>query len=228
MISDSSTEMTNSPKKGNGAAIGFLRLLIGYKGRKCVAWPFKRLPNGYGQLGYLGQQLYAHRLMCELENGPPPSEGHIAAHSCGKGHEGCINPSHLGWKTYSENELDKRVHGTKVKQTWGWKGKLSPEQVDEIRSLKGMMTQAAIASRFNISEPTIRDIFLGRSHRPQNLNKRVWLFAEEEKLTEYFRQGLGLDEMAARLNRTQGAVRACAYRKGLFGKTSNAGQTQHE
>jgi hypothetical protein len=78
-------------------------------------------------LGYLGDTLYAHRLMCQLAHGDPPTPDHIAAHSCGRGHEGCVNPNHLSWKTYSENELDKRVHGTTRNPWWGKKGKLTRE-----------------------------------------------------------------------------------------------------
>lgn len=33
--------------------------------------------------------------MCELVYGKPPMPKHQAAHNCGKGNLGCINPKHL-------------------------------------------------------------------------------------------------------------------------------------
>src|SRR5436309_2180466 len=101
--------------RGKGAAIAFLRALLSHQGDGCVTWPFSRLQNGHGTLGYLGKVYRAHQLMCELAHGPRPTLGHQSAHSCGKGHEGCVNPRHLSWKTASENQQDRKLHGTNGK-----------------------------------------------------------------------------------------------------------------
>lgn len=152
----------NVHNRGNGAAVRWLREHASYDGDGCLIWPFARLKNGYGTLAYLGDCHYAHRFMCELVNGPPPSPLHETAHSCGKGHEGCAHPKHLSWKTKSGNMLDSKRHGTHIRSR---RNRLKPEQVAHIRALKGTMTQAEIAGMFKISEPTVRDIYLGRSHR---------------------------------------------------------------
>lgn len=147
-----------------------------HDGAECLIWPFCRQPTGYGAFGYTEngkrEMPYAHRYMCELVNGPPPTPTHEAAHSCGNGKGGCVHPKHLSWKTISENNLDCRAHGTHVRCPTGNRGKLTDAQVAEIRSLAGTMTQAAMAARFSVSQPTIRDILTGRSRsKARTLNK---------------------------------------------------------
>ena len=83
-----------------------------FDSEKCLPWPFACRRRGYGAVAVEGKLLPAHRYICECVNGPPPTPKHVAAHSCGKGHEGCVNPRHLRWATYGENEADKIVHGT--------------------------------------------------------------------------------------------------------------------
>jgi len=135
--------------KGKGAGIAFLRSLIGHTGDECVIWPFAKNHKGYGQLGYEGQSYKANRMMCELAHGKPPSPEHQAAHTCGNGHLSCVNPNHLEWKTNFENQMDRVEHGTMPK-----KGRqrriLTPEQIEEVRALKGKMAQYDIAKRFGV------------------------------------------------------------------------------
>lgn len=78
----------------------------------CLAWPYAKDPNGYGQVRVGGRTHYVTRLVCEKIHGKPPTGRHQAAHSCGRGHEGCCNPKHLRWATVRENHLDKKAHGT--------------------------------------------------------------------------------------------------------------------
>lgn len=153
-----------SSKGGKGEAAAFLFDNVGYNGDGCLTWPFSTMPTGYGALGYLGEQHYAHRFMCELVNGPPPSPIHEAAHSCGRGKFGCVDPRHLTWKTPTGNALDSREHGTQARNPWGPKGKISRRQIAEIWALKGRETQAVTGKKFDISASTVRDIYLGRSH----------------------------------------------------------------
>lgn len=95
-----------------GAGLDFLHSLVKHSGEECVAWPYSRNPQGYGQTYYRAEVMGAHRVMCMLEYGGPPSDKHQAAHSCGKGHLGCVNPRHLRWATAQENIKDKfDLHG---------------------------------------------------------------------------------------------------------------------
>jgi hypothetical protein len=159
--------------KGKGVAAAFLHHNVSYDGPSCLIWPMSRNVNGYAQFGFEGETYWAHRFMCELVNGPPPTPEHEAAHSCGRGKDGCVHPKHLSWKTQSENALDSRSHGTQARNPRGPAGKLTAEQVAEILALKGKATQASIAARYGVSPPTIRDIFTGRSRSRPNSRRML-------------------------------------------------------
>lgn len=146
--------------KGNGKGIRFIRAHVDYDGPDCLIWPLHKC-NGYGTFGYLGKHHYAHRFMCELVNGPAPSPDHEAAHSCGRGDQGCIHPKHLSWKTHTDNQLDRAQHGTK--NTWAKGGKLTAQQAAEIRALKGKKKQREIAAIFGISRSQVSWIMTGKS-----------------------------------------------------------------
>lgn len=136
---------------------------MSYESDDCLFWPFGRDRHGYGMVKSPkdAKILRAHRFMCELVHGKPPTPQHYAAHECGKGHLGCINPQHLSWKTASENQFDRRRHGTHGNGV-GRRGKLTPIQWQEIREAKGVVTQTELARRYGVAEGTIRGIQAGR------------------------------------------------------------------
>lgn len=101
-----------------GSAKQFIIDNANHAADECLMWPYNRSSkHGYAVIRkeHFGSGM-AHRSMCIVAHGPPPSRIHEAAHSCGKGHEGCVNPKHLSWKTPMENQSDKKMHGT---QPWG-------------------------------------------------------------------------------------------------------------
>lgn len=126
-----------------------------YAGKDCLIWPFSRIPTGYGNLGHNCKIYYAHRVMCELVYGPCPA-GMECAHSCGNGRGGCVHPDHLEWKTPSENNLDKRKHGTHISSRWGNRSRFSPEDIQKMRDLASEETNLATARRFGCSDETVR------------------------------------------------------------------------
>jgi len=89
---------------------------VNHDGEECLTWPFSPGANGYGQVRYKGRMYVASRLMCILAHGEQPTPEHETAHSCGKGHQGCVNPKHLRWATHAENEADKLIHGTRYRR----------------------------------------------------------------------------------------------------------------
>lgn len=98
-------------KTSDGALLRWLETEArNYEGDECLQWPFATAGHGYGQVK-IGKTHYgAHRIVCEWENGPPPTPEHEAAHSCGNGHKGCVNRRHLSWKTRKENAEDRTLH----------------------------------------------------------------------------------------------------------------------
>lgn len=95
-----------------GALERFLRDRASYTGDDCLKWPFGDKGNGYGSLDFEGRKTTASNAMCTLAHGRRPSAKHEAAHSCGNGHLGCVNPRHLRWATRRENVHDAIRHGT--------------------------------------------------------------------------------------------------------------------
>lgn len=148
--------------KGKGKCATWLFAHADFAGDGCLIWPFSRLVDGYGTLGYHGEVRRAHVMMCEIVNGPAPSDDHEAAHNCGKGHEGCVHPRHLAWKTRSENQRDRYVNERKSRKGTPHQ-RLRPEQVEEIRRLRGVETQQSLADRFGVSRTNIIMIQKGQT-----------------------------------------------------------------
>jgi hypothetical protein len=91
----------------------FCEIVLAHEGDECLSWPYSRNTKGYGKVRLGRRSHIVSRLACELVHGPAKSPVYEAAHSCGNGHLGCVNPQHLSWKTRRENEADKFIHGTR-------------------------------------------------------------------------------------------------------------------
>lgn len=145
-------------KAAHGEPMSWLMTHRGHTDEACLIWPFARDRKGYAKL----QQGGAYRVMCEVAHGRPPSPEHEAAHSCGLGHEGCVNPRHLRWATRKDNSADRLAHGTDLRGAKSPTTSLKPMQVEEIRSLAGRMRQKDIAMRFGIGQSTVSRIQRGK------------------------------------------------------------------
>lgn len=130
-------------------------------GGACLAWPYAK-GAGYGKISINGKLVLASRYICELLHGAPPTPNHEAAHSCGNGHESCVSPGHLSWKTRAENEADKLVHGTVGRGERNPSAKLTEDDVRKIISLKGEVKQRKLAEMYGVSKKHIGDIHTAR------------------------------------------------------------------
>lgn len=149
-------------KTPKGEPIRFLEeVVIPYGGSDCLTWPYGTSSGGYAQIYIGGKMVQATRYVCALVHGEPPTPSHEAAHSCGKGHTGCISPVHLRWATSAENKSDKLIHGTHNRGERQGSSKLREDQVREILALKGVETQQSIANRFGVARPTVAKIHNG-------------------------------------------------------------------
>lgn len=144
---------------------------VAYHGDDCLNWPFAKNWNGYGILKYKDRITYAHRVMCELAHGEALSDRHVAAHQCGRGQNGCVNPRHLKWKTPAENQHDRKMHGTSnPTKTWNrQKSIISAEVRHQIIGLKGKKNQREIAALFGISYQHVSLIQRGLRRQPQRI-----------------------------------------------------------
>lgn len=96
-----------------------------------------------------------HRLVLETFVGPCP-DGMECCHGNGVAFDNRL--TNLRWGTHSENQLDKRKHGTA--------GLLSPNEVREIRhALRAGASQKSQADRFGVDQSHISKIANGKKWR---------------------------------------------------------------
>lgn len=156
-------DANHAPWTKHGEPLKWLEAHVSHEGDECLTWPFAT-QKGYGVFRKDGKNVAAHREMCERKNGPAPTPDHDAAHSCGKGHEGCIHPGHLIWKTRLQNLADKIEHGTDNRGEKQWNAKLTSEDVRLIRQrLAHGDTCADLGELFNVTHGCIRRIKLGKT-----------------------------------------------------------------
>lgn len=127
----------------------------------CIPWPFAKGSSGYGHMVYQGIETSAHRVMCEMKHGAPPSPDYEAAHSCNN--RVCCNPNHLRWATKSENAADRIMHGTQAIGERNPAARVTADQVQEIRALRGKMSLQEIAAMFGITKSNVSCIHLRKS-----------------------------------------------------------------
>lgn len=136
-----------------GEATAWLKAHVDFCGAECLFWPFSKGKGGYGQIASGRGSKGAHREMCRLARGEPPTPAHQTAHSCGNGHGGCVNPMHLSWKTARGNAEDRILHGRQPRGMSGAGAKLTDDAVKFIRL--SIDTNADLAKRFGVSRQTV-------------------------------------------------------------------------
>lgn len=121
----------------------FIRDRVSEDTNGCWVWQRYRDPCGYGRFGMVGTpHVLAHRLAYEAFVGAIPEGLHVC-HRCDN--PACCNPEHLFLGTHHDNMQDRSRKGRSASV-------LSPEQVQEIRSLHAEgVTQRQIALRFGVS-----------------------------------------------------------------------------
>lgn len=160
-----------SIRADRGEALQWLKSHVSFDGDACLKWPFADRGNGYGAVSdEEGNLVGAHRLMCSLAHGRPESADLLATHSCGKGHEGCINPRHLRWGTVADNSADMIAHGTAARGTANAICKLTEADVREIRHTYPLESQNQLASRFHVDQSTIWKI----------IHRKAWAWLDLE------------------------------------------------
>lgn len=135
----------------------FENVVLAHDDDTCLIWPYARTSAGYGHMLHNGKTQLVSRLVCAEVNGPAPTPKHEAAHSCGRGHEGCCAKRHLSWKLPVENAADRIGHGTQPRSD------LTEAQIREIRALKGTMSQSRIGAMFGVDQTTVSKIQLGQT-----------------------------------------------------------------
>lgn len=127
-------------------------------------------------VGGVTTRVQVNRLVCEAFNGPPPSPEHQARHLDGVASRNI--PNNLKWGTRSENEQDKRLHGTYQEREGNPFAKLTEGEVADIRLAyaENLSTRQSkgfaqvehgfvmrLASNYDVSVSCIKMIVSGRN-----------------------------------------------------------------
>lgn len=142
----------------------FHNVVLPYQGDDCLIWPYGRTQSGYGRMTLDGKRGGVHRFACERVHGIPISPDLHAAHECGNGHLGCVNPKHLSWKTQLENKADELVHGTRNMGSRNGRAKLTEEEARAILAMKRAgLHSKYVAAQFGVCQGTVNGINAGRN-----------------------------------------------------------------
>lgn len=138
-------------------------VVLTHEGDECLAWPYAMSPRPVCAIK--GVPFNVCRYVCEKVHGPAPEPWHQAAHSCGKGHEGCVSPHHLSWKTPKENEKDKMLHGTRLLGERSPVAVVSDADVIKIRAIGRTLPQRVIAEMFGTERSNVGRILRGDTRK---------------------------------------------------------------
>ena len=136
-----------------------------HKTESCWLWTGDKYSSGYGVVTISNhfrkkKRIAAHRYVYQKLVGPIP-EGKIVMHKCDN--PPCVNPDHLRLGTIAENNADTAI---KRRHHYGldhWNGRLSDEQIVEIR--QSPLTQAALAKQYGVDQSHISRIKSGENRR---------------------------------------------------------------
>lgn len=138
-------------------ARSFLEAALSSTTDLCIVWPYSLTSTGYPQITIAGKIKKVCRYVCEQVHGPAPSDQrYVAAHAPQECHNPkCINPKHLRWATYSQNEADKHLDGT-VTEYYSSLSKLEVADVYAIRN--STESTKVLARRYCVSIVTVQRI----------------------------------------------------------------------
>lgn len=147
-----------------GESLKFLiEVAFKYEGDLCLLWPFGKGADGYGLIQLEGKKQRVPRLVCAEANGDPSDPSLDAAHSCGKGHLGCITKKHLRWATRKENVSDAREHGTICTGERHSHAKLTWDAVSRIRDDHASLGTTKLSRAYGVSTSTISAVVHNKS-----------------------------------------------------------------
>lgn len=139
-----------------GEPLRFLESVLELETDDCITWPYAKSGAGYGQIRSNGETKYVHRIVCESVHGPQPSKECEVAHTCGKGHEGCVNKRHVKWCSPKTNQSHRVIHGTSNRGEQHGLSKLKSSDVLSIREDERQFEE--IANQYGVHATTVKNI----------------------------------------------------------------------
>lgn len=191
----------------------------------CWTWTRTKKGEGYGVFHFRmnGKRLYlyAHQLSLFISHQQPQSPQSIVCHKCDN--PSCINPSHLYLGSPASNANDLRTKNLRSHMKPYYK-KFNEDTILKIRNdyNQGGITQAALAKKYNTTQPTISALVRGERYvavqGPLTTKYKQYVRAEkycklkkadrEQILHMYFFQKKTLTEITKHFNVSMTSVRS--------------------
>lgn len=144
-----------------------------WESNSCLRWPFEINKKNYAIISVLRKSKHAHRLICEIKHGKPPSVNSQAWHTCGNKDGGCVNPNHIKWIEPSEPIRIKKRRCEKIGENH-YNSKLSNKDVLEIYRKKNKEPAAKLADYYRVSVSAVYMIWSRRNYR--SVTKKLTIF----------------------------------------------------
>ena len=116
--------------------------------------------NGYGTVSLRGQTRTVHSLVADAFIGVRPVGMEVRHLDGDRRNSVLVN---LCYGTRAENAADSDRHGTRVRGSRYRSAKLNEAKAREIRRLKGVVSQSALAKAYNVSPAAIQAVHDGRT-----------------------------------------------------------------
>lgn len=113
---------------------------------------------GYGNIGFNGKNILAHRLSYMLLVGPLDAKT-VLRHKCDT--PACINPAHLIPGSFAENSADMVRRRRNQYGSARWNAKLDEQAVIEIRQSSG--TDEEMALKYGVCRATVTYVRRGKT-----------------------------------------------------------------
>ena len=130
----------------------------------CVEWTGFRNDKGYGRTRVGNRKkMLCHRIAWVMLHGPIPEDLQVL-HDCDN--PPCLCHLHLGTNTDNNREMMERGRFKPAPVRIGERSnfsKLTQDQVQEIRRLRGTMSQASIGKIFGVRQSTVSLIHSGKN-----------------------------------------------------------------
>lgn len=145
------------------------------KGDGCWRWTGSYNSKGYGRVVIKHVHYGAHRLSWMVHHGEIP-EGLCVCHRCDN--RWCVNPDHLFLGTHAENQTDcyekgRRAYGirhgshtkpeSRPRGTLHARAKLNEDAVRDIRLMRGVVSQQALADKYGVPQTAISAVHLRKT-----------------------------------------------------------------
>lgn len=133
------------------------------KGIDCWVWTAYVGEHRYGVLKFEGKVDLAHRVAWNISHPDSRCDDWCVLHKCDN--PPCVRPDHLFLGTKQDNSDDMVAKGRSYDKhgQLNPNNKLTPDQVLQIKALKGKLKQKEIAVRFGINQPHVSRILRGQA-----------------------------------------------------------------